>query len=129
VDQEREHDGPAVVLLGHERHRRREHDVEDRRQLLRRGLGLGDGRNDDVGGRRQHQHPADDLVELVQPEPEPGRDPKVPAATAERPKEIGVVLGVHPQDAAVGRDQVGRDQVVDRQAVLAGEVPDADPPA
>ena len=36
------------MLLGHERHRRRGHDVGDRRQLLRRGLGRGDERGDDL---------------------------------------------------------------------------------
>jgi hypothetical protein len=35
-------DQPAVVVGGHERQRRGGHDVGDGRQLLRRGLGLGD---------------------------------------------------------------------------------------
>ena len=60
VGHQRQHDELAVVLLGHERHRRAGHDVGDRRQLVRRGLGGGDEPGDRVRRGRQDQHPADD---------------------------------------------------------------------
>ena len=79
----------------------------------------------DVGRRRQEQHPADDLVDLVQAEPEPGRDPEVAAAAADRPEQVGLGLGVDATELAVGGHDLGREQVVDGQAVLANQVPDA----
>ena len=115
----------AVVLGGHERHRRRGHDVGDGRQLLRRGLRLGDERGDDVGRRRQDQHPAHDRIDLVQPELEAGRDAEVAAAAADRPEEVRVRLGVRAQELAVRGHDLGGQQVVDREAVLADEVADA----
>ena len=42
-----------------------------------------------------------------------------------RPEQVGVVVGVDGEDLAVGRDDFGADQVVDRQPVAAHEVPDA----
>ncbi len=87
---------------------------------------------DDVGRRRQDQHAAHDRVDLVQPELEAGRDAEVAAAAADRPEEVRVRLGVDAQELAVGGHDVGGQQVVDREAVLADQVPDAaaqrDPP-
>ena len=77
------------------------------------------------GVGRQDQHAADDRVDLVQPELEPGRDAEVAAAAADRPEQVRVRLGVHAQELAVGGHDLGGQQVVDRQAVLADEVADA----
>ena len=122
----------AVSLLGHERQGRRRHHVRDRRELPGRGIGQGDEALDRLGRRGKHEHPADDHVELVEAEPEPRRDAEVPAAAPDRPEQVrvGVLVGV--QELAVRRDDLGREQVVDREPVLADEVPDApaerDPP-
>ena len=110
---------------GEERHRRRGHDVGDRRELLRRGLGLGDEGGDHLGRRGQEQHPADDRADLVEAELQPRGDAEVPAAAADRPEEVGVVLGVDVQELAVGGHDLGREQVVDGHAVLAHEEADA----
>ena len=52
-------------------------------------------------------------------------DAEVAAATADRPEQVRLRLGVHAQELAVGRDDVGGQQVVDREPVLADEEPDA----
>ena len=93
VDEHRQDDQLAVMLLGHERHRRRGHHVGDRRQLVRRGLRLGDEGGDHVRRRRQHEHPADDRADRVQAELEPGGDAEVAAAAADRPEQVRMGLG------------------------------------
>ena len=60
----------------------------------------------------------------MQPEPEAGGDPEVAAAAPDGPEQVGVVLVVDLEDLAVGGDQLGREQVVDGQAVLADQEPD-----
>jgi hypothetical protein len=114
-----------VVLGREERQRRRGHDVGDRRELVRRGLRLRDERGDHVGGRGQEQRPADDPLEWVQAEPQPRRYAEVPAASAESPEQVRMVVGVDPQQPAVRRHDLGREQVVDGEAVLAHEQADA----
>ena len=118
-------DQPAVRLLGDERQGRGGHDVGDRRQLLGGGLGRGDEPGDRLGGGRQQQHPSDDAVQLVQLELQAGGDPEVAAAAADRPEQVGMGLGVGADRPAVGGDQLGGEQVVDGQAVLADQVADA----
>jgi hypothetical protein len=58
-------------------------------------------------------------------EPQAGGDPEVAAAAADRPEELGMGVGVGADRPAVGGHQLGRQQAVDGQAVLAGQVPDA----
>ena len=55
----------------------------------------------------------------MQAELQPCHDPEVAAAAADRPEQVGFVVGVDLPDPAVGGDHLGREQVVDRQAVLA----------
>ncbi len=121
-----------MQLLGHERHRRRPHHVRDRRELLGRGLGLGHEALDRVDRRGEQQHAADHGVERMQGEQEPGRDAEVPAAAADRPEQVGFVLGVDAVELAVRRHDLRGQQAVDREAVLADEVAHAaserDPP-
>src|SRR5690606_19485251 len=46
-------------------------------------------------------------------------DAEVAAAAAQRPQQVGVLVGVGADDAPVGGDQLGREQVVAGEAVLA----------
>ena len=78
------------------------------------------------GGFQRPQHrPAVDGAERVQAEEERGHDPEVAAAAAHGPEEVGVLLRVGGDDAAVGQHHLDAEQVVDGQAVGAREVADA----
>ena len=113
------------ALGGHERHRRAGHDVRDGRQLLRRRLGCRHEPGDRLGRRGQEQRAADDRRQRVEPEPEPGHDPEVAAAAADRPEQVGLVRLVDDEHVAVGRHELCGEEAVDRQPVLADEVADA----
>ncbi len=63
-------------------------------------------------------------VHLVCPEPERGDDPEVAAAAAQRPEEVGVLVGARRHLTAVREHDLGVEQVVDAEAVLAREVPE-----
>ena len=63
--------------------------------------------------------PAVDRADRMQPERERGDHAEVAAAAAHRPEQVGVLLGAGRDEAAVGQHHVGRQQVVDGQAVLA----------
>ena len=114
-----------MVLGWHERHRWAGHDVGDRRQLVGRRLGRRDEPGNGVRGGRQQQHPADDPRQLVEPIVEAGHDAEVAAATADRPEQVGMVVGVDLEEPAVGGHDLGAEQVVDRQPELADEIADA----
>ena len=73
----------------------------------------------------QDQHAADDRADAVQAELQAGHDAEVAAAAADRPEQVGMVLGVGAHELAVCRHDVGGQQIVDREAVLADEEPDA----
>ena len=90
-----------------------------------RGLRGRDDAGDHLGRRRQGQAATDDQPGVDQPVHEARHDADVAAATADRPEQVGVALLVDGQDPAVGGHDLGRDQVVDRHAVLAGEEADA----
>ena len=64
---------------------------------------------------------ADDALQRVQAEVETRRDAEVPATPAEGPEE----LRVRRDHAPVGRDELGADEVVAREAVLRRQVADA----
>jgi len=51
--------------------------------------------------------------------------PKLPPAAADRPEKIWMCLSVHVQEPTVRGHDVGGKQVVNREAVLADQVPDA----
>ena len=114
-----------MVLGWDERHRRAGHDVGDRRQLLGRRLGRRDEAGNGVRGGRQQQHPADDPGQLVEPIVEAGHDAEVAPATADRPEQVGMVVGVDLEKPSVGGDDLGAEQIVDRQTELAHEIADA----
>lgn len=61
----------------------------------------------------------------MQPELEAGRHPEVAATAADGPEQVGVVVLVHHQQFAVGRDDLRGQQIVDGHSVLAGQVTDA----
>ena len=61
----------------------------------------------------------------VEPEVERGDHAEVPAASPQRPEQVGMLVLGHPQHFALCRDDVGGEQVVDREAVLAHEPADA----
>jgi hypothetical protein len=114
-----------VRLLGNERHRRRHHHVGNRRDFLRGGLGRLDEARDHLRGGRQDQHPADDLRDLVQPQPEARGDAEVAFAPADRPEEVRLALRARLHNLAIGGDHLGRKQVVDRQPVLPNHEADS----
>ena len=58
---------------------------------------------------------------LVQAEPEGSDDTEIAAAAADRPEQVGVLIGRGPQHPPVSGDDLGGEQVVDAQPELAGQ--------
>jgi hypothetical protein len=54
----------------------------------------------------------------VEPVLETGHDAGVAAAAADRPEEVGLVVCVDVAQLAVGRDDVGGEERIDRQPCL-----------
>ena len=125
VDQNGHHHGLAVLLRGDERQRRGLQHVRNHGQVLGRRICRADQAGDHVGARREHQHSAYDMVDLVQPQTESGHDAEVAAAAPEGPEEIGMRVLVHVEMLAVGGHHFSREHVVDGEAVLADEEADA----
>ena len=90
-----------------------------------RRVGRRDEARDRLGRRRQDEQPAGDGVDRMEPVPEPRDDAEVAAAAADRPEQVRVRVGVGAHELAVRGHDVGREQVVDREPVLAHEVADA----
>ena len=61
----------------------------------------------------------------MQAEGERGDDAEVAAAAADRPEQVGVLVGARADALAAGQHELGLEQVVDRQAALAGQVAEA----
>ncbi len=78
----------------------------------------------DLGAGRQDQHAAHGRLERMQRVLEPGDDAEVPAAAADRPEQVRMMLGIDAQELAVGGHDVGGQERVDRQAVLADQIAD-----
>jgi hypothetical protein len=76
------------------------------------------GRPEDGSGHHRRAH-------RMQSEPERGDHPEVAATASQRPEQIGVFVGGRPDDAALGGDHLGGQQVVDGQPVSAHEEADA----
>ena len=110
-----------------ERERRSGHEERDRGQLLGRAGRDGNQPPEHVARGRQEERTAEHEVDRLQRVLEAGHDPEVAAAPANRPEQVRVRRLAHGEQAAVRRDQLDGDQVVDRQAVLAGQ--EADPAA
>src|SRR3989454_4287424 len=65
-----------------------------------------------------------DVLDGVELELKGGDHSKVAAAASDRPEEVFVLLFARDNELAVGRDHVGRDEVVTREAIPAGKVAD-----
>ena len=70
--------------------------------------------------RREHRE-LHERADLVEPELELGDDAEVAATAAQRPEEIGVLGLARPDPAAVGKHDLRRFEVVDRQPVQPAE--------
>ncbi len=97
---------PAVEIAGRVRHQ-----VAEEAEHLRRRLD------------RPHRRPGDDGADRMDAEEERGDDAEVPAAAADRPEQVAVLVGVRTHLRAVGQHQLCLEQVVDREAVLPRQVP------
>ena len=98
--------------------------------IVESSSGAAVGRRDEPGDRvrrrGQEQHAADDLGQRVEPELEPRHDAEVAAAARGSPRTgPGSCVVVDHVDRAVGRHDLGGEQAVDREPVLADEVADA----
>ena len=116
-----------VELLRERRRRRHGGEGEEAVQLAR-------GVRDEVAVGREHLgalldrpegRAADDRAHLVQAEEERGDDAEVAAAAADRPVQVGVLVRRGADPLAAREHDLGLEQVVDRQAALAGQVADA----
>src|SRR5690606_3397417 len=72
-------------------------------------------------------HAAGEGGQVVQLVLEPGRDTEIAAATADRPEQVRLVRGVDRQQPPVRGYDLGRQQRVDGEAVLARQVSHATP--
>ena len=73
------------------------------------------------------EQPDVDVLDRVQLELERGDHPEVAAAASQRPEQVLVLPGAGRAHLAVGGDHLGREQVVETEAVAPGQV--ADPAA
>ncbi len=96
------------------------------RELARRGLDRRCPALEQPRGVRgvEHHDRVDEVRHGSGLDVDPGHDPHVAARPAQRPEELGLLPGVHDTHPSVGRDDLGRDDVVDRQAVLAAHETD-----
>ena len=119
--------GPAARR---ERRLRRRGDQHDEgRQRVRRGLHQRARRLERLARAlpREHEQPAEhDRPDAVGLELEPRDDAEVAAAAAQRPEQVGVLVALRAR-LAVGEHDLGPDQRVDRQPVVAHQP--ADPAA
>ena len=67
----------------------------------------------------------DTRTDRVEPELELGDDAEVAAAPAQRPEELRVLVRARLDPLAVRQDDLGGEQVVDREPVTARQMPDA----
>ena len=118
---------PAPVVLRERVHRRHRLEADEDAQLLGRGRQeVAIGAHHGLGVRRLPEDRAGvDRADRMRLEQEARHDAEVAAAAAQRPEEVGVLALAGRDEAAIGQDDVGLEQVVDRQAVLAREVPGA----
>jgi hypothetical protein len=96
-------DGPAVEALGDERERRRQAQVEDRGQLVGRAGDEGAVLAQDLGSVVEGvvDRAREDGADVVQAVLERGRDAEVPAAPAQAPEQLGVLVGARADPVAV----------------------------
>jgi len=120
-------DRHAAQRLGDPRTHRRSADVQHRRELLRRLRrppairlhDLGTALEGEEDRSREHRRP-----DRVGSEPERRDHAEVAAAASEAPEQVPVIVLARDDQLPVRGDDVGRHDVVDAQAVLAGQPPD-----
>jgi hypothetical protein len=55
-------------------------------------------------------------------EQEAGDNAEVPASAANRPEQIGMLTPACGDESSIGEHDIGLEQVINRQAVLAGQI-------
>ena len=70
---------------------------------------------------REEQRAGVQLIDRVHGELDRRHDPVVATAAAQRPEQVGVMLGVGANELAVGGDELDRRHRIALQAVLAGQ--------
>ena len=95
----------------------------DRELVRRRGGEVGEEAQDLGGIGEVVDHAAGDDLRAhgMQPVLQRGDDPEVPAAAAQAPEQVGVLVGARRHPLAVGGDDLRGEQVVARGPVLAGD--------
>ena len=58
----------------------------------------------------------------MQPKFKRGYDPEIAAATAKRPEQIGILIGVRLYKFPVGQYHIGREEIINAQAAFAREM-------
>ena len=118
---------PAPVILRERVHRGHGLEADEGAQLLGRGRQeIAIGAHHGLGVSRLPEDRARvDRADRMRLEQEARHHAEVAAAPAQRPEEIGMLALAGRDETAVGQDDVRFEQVVDRQAVLAREVPGA----
>ena len=107
---------------GGHRRRRAQEDVRDGGELSGRFGGMAYERRHGPRRGRQDEQTAEELTHLVESEGQLGDDAEVAAATADGPEQLGIVVFVDAAHPAVGGDDLGLDERVHREPVLAREV-------
>ena len=116
-----------VQLLGERRRGRHRGEGEEAVELPRGGgqeLAVG---REHLGGLLDapERRAGDDRADLVQAERERRDDAEVAAAAADRPEQVGVLVLARADALAARQDDLRLEQVVDREAALAGQVAEA----
>ena len=116
-----------VQRLGERRRGRDGREREEAAELARgRGEELAVGGEDGAAALdRPERRAGDHGVDLVEAELERGDDAEVAAAAAQRPEQVRVLVLARADPLAARQHDLRADEVVDRQAVLAGEVAEA----
>src|SRR6266480_62874 len=65
-----------------------------------------------------------EYIDRMQFECKRSYDPKVPAAAAKCPEQIGVLISIRFHKFSVRQNHIGGEQIVDGQSAFAGEMPD-----
>ena len=114
---------PVAKRLGHVGQRRRAQEADDRGDLVGDVCGPVAVGAERIGAElgRQDQRAGVDLGDRQQVEVQRGDDRVAAAAAAQRPEEVGVVVGVDPPLLAVGGDELDRVHAVAGEPVAAPE--------
>ena len=72
--------------------------------------------------RRPDERPAETIGDGMRLEQEAGDDAEIAAAAAQRPEQVGILGLAGGHEAAVGKHDVGLEEVVDGQPVFAGQI-------